>query len=33
MKAFLLGMLCGFVITVMILALYACLVAGGDKHE
>lgn len=33
MKTFLLGILCGFVITIGILFFYASLRAGGDKDE
>lgn len=33
MTLFLLGCLCGFVITIIILFLYAALRVGGDKDE
>ena len=33
MKAFLLGILVGFVLTIMFLFMYAALRVGGDKHE
>lgn len=33
MKIFLLGCLTGFVLTIMILFLYSCLVVGSDKDE
>lgn len=33
MKIFLLGCLCGFVIAIIILFLYAALRMGGDKDE
>ena len=33
MKLFLLGCLCGFVAAIIILALYSCVVVGGDKDE
>ena len=33
MKVFLLGMLVGFVATIIILFLYAVIRVGGDKHE
>lgn len=33
MKVFLLGCLCGFVSTILILLLYASLRMGGDKDE
>lgn len=33
MIIFLLGCLCGFVVTVLILFLYASLRVGGDRHE
>lgn len=33
MKAFLLGCLCGFVMTMIILFLYVSLRIGGDKDE
>ena len=33
MMAFLLGCLCGFVGTILILFLYAAIRGGGDRHE
>ena len=33
MIAFLIGCLCGFVGTILLLFIYASLRVGGDKHE
>ena len=33
MIAFLVGCLCGFVLTILVLFLYASLVVGGDNNE
>lgn len=33
MKTFLLGCLCGFVGTIIIVGLYAAIRVGGDKNE